>query len=75
MHYLKKTALSLCILLLATHVGVTVFLPLYYAAFHLIRINQYASLNPWLMALEWLPIWTLLLWDARSAWHRPISPS
>lgn len=58
---------------LATHFGVTLFLPLYYAAFHLLGTNQYASLNPWLMALEWLPIWALLMWDARTAWLRPLT--
>lgn len=58
---------------LATHVGMTVFLPLYYASFHLLAMKQYAALNPWLMALEWLPIWALLMWDARTAWQRPLT--
>ena len=57
---------------LALHAGLTVFLPLYYVAFHLMGINQYTSLNPWLVWLQWLPIWSLLLVDARCAWRRPM---
>lgn len=55
-----------------THLGVTVFVPLYYAAFYLIGWEQYARLNPWLIGLEWLPIWILLFFDARAAWRRPL---
>ncbi len=58
---------------LIAHVGLTVLMPLYYASFYLLGINQYDSLNPWLIWLEWLPIWSLLLLDARLAWRRPLA--
>ena len=60
---------------LVTYIGLTVLLPLYYASFYLAGINQYASLNPWLIWLEWLPIWSLLLLDARAAWRRSSATS
>ena len=56
-----------------THLGVTLFLPLYYASFYLVGLDQYALMNPWLIWLEWLPIWTFLLLDARAAWRQPLA--
>ncbi|MFY0614945.1 MAG: DUF2029 domain-containing protein [Hyphomicrobiaceae bacterium] len=58
---------------LAMHVGVTVLLPLYYVSFYLAGIDRYVALNSWLIWLQWLPIWSLLLFDARLAWHRPLA--
>lgn len=58
---------------LTMHAGLTIFLPLYYASFYLAGINQYAGLNPWLIWLQWLPIWILMLIDARSARRRPFA--
>ncbi|MFT5507674.1 MAG: alpha-1,6-mannosyltransferase [Hyphomicrobiaceae bacterium] len=58
---------------LGVHVGITVFLPLYYVSFYLIGIGDHDRFNPWLVWLEWLPIWAFLLCDAWRAWRQPLA--
>ena len=57
---------------LAGLIGLTVFLPLYYASFHFVASGEYGGIARWLVWLEWVPIWLLLAFDVHRAWNRPL---
>jgi len=57
---------------LAGLLAVTVFLPLYYVSFYFFAIQDFDTWYPWLVWVEWVPIWVLLAIDMRRTWRRPL---
>lgn len=53
-------------------IGATVFLPLYYLSFHFVAVGDHTHWAPWLVWIEWVPIWLLLMGDGLRAWRRPL---
>lgn len=58
---------------LYVHMAITVFLPLYYVSFYLIGLGDHDHFSPWLVWVEWLPIWAFLLIDGWRAWNQPLA--
>jgi alpha-1,6-mannosyltransferase len=54
-------------------VGATVLLPLYYLSFHFIAHGDHDQYAPWLIWVQWVPIWLLLAADAFRGWRTPLA--
>jgi alpha-1,6-mannosyltransferase len=52
--------------------ALTVLLPLYYVSFFLIARPGVEQWYSWLIWVEWLPIWLVLMADGVRAWRRPL---
>jgi alpha-1,6-mannosyltransferase len=53
-------------------IGATIFLPLYYLSFQFVAHGDHDHWAPWLVWIEWVPIWLLLLDDGLRARRKPL---
>ena len=70
--YVTWTAIFLPFFPFAGLLALTLFVPIYYAGFHFLAIDDYAAFNRWVIWCIWPPVWSLLAWDALREWRRPL---
>lgn len=58
---------------LAGLISMSVFLPFYYVSFHFYAIQDFDHFYPWLVWVEWVPIWLLFAYDGLKSWRQPLT--